>query len=441
MRILYFISIALLLHSCHSNVQNREQLKQKYSAEVINYFYETAFFQENVGKRDLINKWTKDIHIYMTGENTPNDIDHVKKAIAQLASLQLPIGIHITPDSSKANMFIYFGDYPYLEKMGLGDSIERKCYYGKFVITNSAFNTNIKSAKVGIVNNSEMKRANETDEIKYRQGTILEEITQSLGITSDSWLYPNSRFFEGNKMTQGFIDIDKEILQFLYEPSIPSRYSRKQFEKDFGDVLHHINAPQKIADYVLAYNIPLHYLEYIRERCFFDGILVKWLTEIPVRLKGVVSTEDTAFYKHVVNHFNSVSNQFNLTLSDYRFIGIDISNIHKDTMEYSVQYKTTMYIDTMMFPRLRLYDVNITSQQEKNKAIFDILYELLLGIHNSDVNHNVMEVDSLGNMLLKPDYKNILALIYEPVFYSGLTIGELDEAIDILKTKGYGNKK
>lgn len=31
----------------------------------------------------------------------------------------------------------------------------------------------------------------------------------------------------------------------------------------------------------------------------------------------------------------------------------------------------------------------------------------------------------------------MLTLIYEPVFYSGLTLKEFDEALEILKAKGY----
>ena len=437
----------ILIQSCQSNTCH---LKQKYSVEVINYFYETAFFSDLRGKQNIVYKWKNDVYIYITTKDL-NDVDLVKNAIIKIDSLQLSIDMHITSDSSKANMFIYFGDYSYLRTVGIKDisDIDSLNYVGKAEIFTypDMKPVAIRLATIGIANdNKYYKKNDEKNRIKIRQSAVLEEMAQCLGIVGDSWHYTNSMFFERNTATSNFSAIDKGILQFLYEPSIPTQYSQQQFEKDFGEVLHHINAPQKIVDYVLANDIPLHHLEYIREKSFRDSILIKWPSEICVSLKGGFSLEGSIFCENVVGLFNSVSDQFQLSLTHendaYIFPKINISYTLNDTISDYVTEQRRIHIEEMMFPRRCIYDIKINAGEESKqetiyRTIFSALYESL-GFNNQNANYEVMKIDSLDNISFKPDYKEILALIYEPVFYSGLTIGELEEAIE--KIEGYYNE-
>ena len=441
MRIAYFTLIILLTQSCRPNIQD---LKQKYPAEVINYFYETAFWIDYVGKGDMLSVWKKDINIYMKGEFYPDDIVNMKNVIAQLDSLKLPINIQLTPDSSKANMFVYFGDYVYLKSMGIDDSIQSA---GKVTISiNDGY---IESAIIGIDNNSYCyKKISKEDSVIFRHSILMEEVVQSLGISGDSWHYTSSLFFEGKYAGHNFNYIDKGAVQFLYEPSISPRYSRQQFEKDFGDVLHHINAPQKIADYVSANNIPLHYPEYIHKNYFLlDSILVKWPSEIYIRLKGIYSKEDSIFLNKAISLLNTVSDKFQLSYTDKNaiFPVIDIFYTHNDETKGYVKQNGKVQTSNMMFPRRQLHEIIITDNREivnqktRNIVAFSSLYKSL-GFNDFKINDDIIELDSLGNISFKPDYKEILALIYEPVFYSGLTIDKFDETIEILKTKGYNNE-
>ena len=432
MRIIYLTSLLFLTYSCQPNVQD---LKKKYSVEVINFFYETAFFEDGVGRREEIGKWNKDIYIYLPETFHYNDILNIKDVIAHIDSLRLPIKVYQTSDSTIANMFIYFGDYLYLKMKGFNNPRNPDAM--------GSIKNNFESAIVGIPSNAGIyKRINKTDSIKFRQVALLEEITQCLGITGDSWHYPNSIFFEGGFYISNFTSINKDVIKFLYEPSIPVQYSRRQFEKDFGDVLHHINAPKKIADYVLTNNIKPQYLEYIREKCFTNDTLIKWPTEVYIRLTGDVSQEDSIFCENTIRQLNSVNNQlrFAFTNEAYRVPVINISYISSDRS--NVTYGGwPLRIGRMMFPRRGAYEIFIAGntenyQETRNSIILTVLYEYL-GFNYSNFNKNVVEIDSLGNISLKPDYKEILSLIYEPVFYSGLTIKEFDEAIEIIEKKGY----
>ncbi len=434
-------SIAFLLLNCsHSKLQD---LKQKYSAKSINYFYEIAFFQDYVGKMHVINKWNEDIYMYVDGNFSTNDMTYIKNTISQLSSLQLPINLYLTSDSLLANLFIYFGDYSYLEeKIGFNNK-DYEPFVGVGIITEKR--SYIKSAVVGFANNAtRYSRPNVLDSIKLRQAIIMEELTQSLGLIGDSWQYPNSIFFEGGVCESTPNDIDKDVIRFLYEHSIPAEYPRQQFEKDFGDVLYHINASQKIADYVSTNNIPFHFLEYIREKCFHNNILVKCPSKIYIRLQGNFSPEDSDLCKNAVSLFNTVSNQFQLVFEETDIERIPCINIYykSDDKRINTIIERQITTSNMMFPRRLNGEIKITywkqDLQENNRFIFNALYKLL-GADNNNYD-DIMEFDSLGNFSFKPGYKELLELIYEPVFYSGLTLKEFDEALEILKAKGDNNE-
>lgn len=435
LKIMCFVIIMILTQSCNYNLEN---LKQKYSVETINYFYETVFFQDNSGKMDKISKWNKDIYIHIEGDFSTNDITTIKTTISQLDSLQLPINMYLTSDSLLANVFVHYGDYAYLEeKIGL-----KNRNYEPFVGAGRIldYNPYIELAIIGFANDArKYKRINEPDSIKLRHAITLEEITQCLGIIGDSWHYPNSVFFEGGISVSSLNSVDKGVVKLLYEPFFTSQYSRQEFEKDFGDILYHINAPQKIADYTLTNNIQPHLLKYIREKCFHDSVLVKCPSEIHISLKGDFSQEDSVFCNNVVTLFNSVSNQFQLVFANNIAHGVPGINIYYEYDNNRNQMvERQMTTSTMMFPRRIKGEIKAIygkqGTQEINRLIFNSIYKLLgFDSNNAD---DIMKLDSQGNISFKPDYKEMLKLIYEPVFYSGLSIKEFDEAVEILKARG-----
>lgn len=431
--------ISLILPGCnHSNPQD---LKQKYSVEAINYFYETVFYVDNVGRHDFGRKWNQDLYFYVNGDFSKNDLDNVSSAISCLDSLALPINFHTASDSSSANVSVYYGNYSYLEeRMGLKN---RK--YEPFVgiAYTPGGNSAIEWTKVGFANDArKYKRICKQDSAKLRYRVVLEEFTQMLGVSGDSFHYPNSIFFEGGGVRLNFSDIDKEVIKLLYEPSIPVRYSRLQFEKDFGDVLYHVNAPQKIADYVLANNISLHSLDYVRRYSFHDSLFVKWPSEIYISLNDNYSKEDSLYFNKAVDAFNSVSKQLRLIVGKKSPELYPSINIHyrSGTKLEGIFSDSETVVGVMMFPRRVKSDIRSTVKKtdvwKLNMNIFSSLY-FSLGFDNNNSYDDVLAIDSLDNIVIKPDYKEMLALIYEPVFYSGLTLKEFDEALEILKAKGY----
>ena len=435
--------ITLILPGCnHSNPQD---LKQKYSVEAINYFYETVFYVDNVGRHDFGRKWNQDLYFYVNGDFSKNDLDNVSSAISCLDSLALPINFHTASDSSSANVSVYYGNYSYLEeRMGLKN---RKYELFVGIAYTPGGNSAIEWTKVGFANDArKYKRICKQDSAKLRYRVVLEEFTQMLGVSGDSFHYPNSIFFEGGGVRINFSDIDKEVIKLLYEPSIPVRYSRLQFEKDFGDVLYHVNAPQKIADYVFANNIPLHFLDYVRRYSFHDSLFVKWPSEIYISLNDNYSKEDSLYFNKAVDAFNSVSKQLRLIVGKKSPENYPSINIHyrSGTKLEGIFSDSETVVGVMMFPRRVKSDIRSTVKKtdvwKLNMNIFSSLY-FSLGFDNNNSYDDVLAIDFLDNIVIKPDYKEMLALIYEPVFYSGLTLKEFDEALEILKAKGYKRDK
>ena len=354
--------IAFILPGCsHSNPQ---ELKEKYSVEAINYFYETVFYEDYVGKLDICKKWNKDLYFYVNGDFSVHDADDVQSVISHLTSLDLPVNFYTASDSSSANVSVYYGSYPYLEeRMGLKNR-EYEPFAGVGYTHKS--NSEIVWAKVGIANDArKYKRVSKQDSTKLRYHILLEESVQVLGVTGDSWQYPHSSFFEGAGLSPTLSDIDKEVVKLLYEPSIPVRYTRQQFEKDFGDVLYHVNAPQKIADYVFANNIPLHFLDYVRSYSFHDSLFVKWPSEIYISLNDNYSKEDSLYFNKAVDAFNSVSKQLRLIVgkkSPENYPSISIHYRSGTKLEGILSDSETV-VGVMMFPRRLKSDIRSVANE------------------------------------------------------------------------------
>ncbi len=413
------------------------ELKQKYSDRAINYFYETAFSQDYVGPKEVSTKWENDIWISLQGELWANDSLYVAKAMEQLNALNLPIRLRLTDDTILANLPVYFGDYSYLEeKLNLKKYVP---FLGIGFINEGS--SEIRSAKIGIANNaSSYVRLDSSDSAILRQKYILEEITQSLGITADSWEYHNSVFFEGKNRTSKLSELDKQVVKLLYEPGIPNRYSRKQFEKDFQDILYHKNTKEKLIRYVKENNVPLRYLEYIRDNGFNDGLLFKFPRRVFVKIKGHCQQQDIEFCKKAVNELNTVSDllQFEMSPDDVWHQAPCITIEYKDsTLLASPIAERFLEPGGIRFTRrvrgtirLSYNKSGLPMQKEKNKLLLISLYKLLGLDHARD---EIAEIDDDGELVFKPDYKEILSFLYSPIFPAEFSSKEMESVINALQ--------
>jgi len=425
--------------SSENNISKSDltRLKQTYSSEAINYFYDTGYCLDGVGTSEFVSKWNKDIQIYLEGELWPNDSIYVKKAIAEINELNLSVKLFLTNDTSLANIKMYFGNYEYLEqKMGS----QNRNFFGTGIIP--YYTSYIECSRIGIANITQgYFNMNTSDRLETRQSIILEEISNSLGITGDSWLHYKSLFFEGHDCTLKLSALDKDIIRFLYEPCIPAKYPRKQFEKDFKDVLYHEDADTKILNFISTNKTLQKELVYISQNSSMNGHIYKYPDHIFIKLKGDYQKQDLEFCKKAIEYYNTISDQlkFEIAEDDYKHEVPCINIIYNDSLNLDRFFaERAIEIGGSMFGSRVKGSIKLSYQKsalaknraKRDKLLFNALFKIL-GFDNANDDFSI--TDTNGKLALKPEYKEMLSLLYNPVIPHDFTSVEMDKVIRTLK--------
>ena len=440
----WFIFFALTLTNCQSGDNDITELKKRYSIEEINYFYETALYNEELGEQPhFIVKWKHDILISIFGDTLVGDHARVQDVIEQLNALSLPIGISMTPDTTVANLRVRFGNK---QQLNLANSVRG--------------HANITATKRGIAQYADVEIVNDTPEkIRdnvHRQSIILEEITQSLGIPADSYAYPRSVFYEGWNREIQLSEIDKRIIQLLYEPSIPVGCTCAQFAEDFADVLqsvngrkglfqsklYHQNSQREFLNYVQSQSISRTTVKRILQRGLVksqrDTILrvVKYIKPVPVTLHGDTIAEQKVIVQKILSLFEETAPFLHLYLSDRKptdKVGIQIK-FEKDPSASSAVTAQTYpwYMEDSLFSQRIGANVEVVYRDTTEAllklplALADILYYSVCVIRQ-DGKPSVYEN---GSLQLKPEYAELLHTYYAPELANNMTKTQLESVLE-----------
>lgn len=189
-----------------SNVNETKEpvdLSVNHSQESIDYFYEITLGSEFDGERETPFKRDFDLKIYIDGEKPDYLVDELNKIVGELNDLIDPIEISIVDSKSEANTYVYFGDhitfgnrYPEINKSHLSDN------WGYFRTFSDHANIFV-----------DLYRTTDPEAHKH---LLREELTQSLGLFNDSYKYPESIFYQGWTTTTEFSEIDRELIDMLY---------------------------------------------------------------------------------------------------------------------------------------------------------------------------------------------------------------------------------
>ncbi len=424
MNLIVKYSLILLLiiatSQCGKKNVQLEAIKQKYTVEELNYFYELAFYDETTQSHHSIEKKVKDVFIYIEGANREDSIT-ILKLIKELNEMCLPVKFYTSKYSKMANMKVYFGNFEYLNNL----------FPGHFASKNArgiGSGDRCKSS-IGIIDSLERHQ---------KDLVIKEEIIQSLGLSSDSWTYPESLFFQDNNSLISFSSMDKRMLQLLYEDYFTTNYSINDYECDFEDVLYAQNSACKISQYVKQSNIPINYIDSIR---LFapNEVYYKYPNKIMLVLKGEYTNDDMLFCKNMVESFNHVlSPKLELIWSaDTAYLpAINICYSPPSTHQEEHNATIVYFRDSLSFVYTLSSEINVLSpqiqnQQTKNEVILLSIYRILgLNLHPYDAMFDVSDGECV---MFKSVYLKILSLFYEPIFYSGIKVSEIDKAIELLK--------
>lgn len=210
-----------------------------YEEELISYFKEIALQSEYDDNPQKVIKWQKPMILFVIIDGEyENQMSAIKKTIYEINRLATDgFKIEITNNISKSNSILFLCTKekvaelnPYFYNL-LTDDIDYEISglaYSEFMTKKYIINKSL------IFINSEFS-------IDIQESTILEEITQSLGLAFDSKTYSNSIFYQNKSQEEVTIneysEMDRDIVRLLYHPKIKPGMNSTEIEKEIKRIL------------------------------------------------------------------------------------------------------------------------------------------------------------------------------------------------------------
>lgn len=179
------------------------------SEEIYEYFAEIAFQSEYGGWRGRLCKWTDEIVCYIEGDYAEGEMDVLTDLAARLNTIPAFPGIRMTSDREQANFTISFVMQNELTRL-FGPEAEHSSGMSKFYWTKKS--GEIIRAETGIASNITPMNA--------KASVICEEFLQALGLSSDSYSYPESVFYQGYNGALRPAEIDWALIELLYSDTL-----------------------------------------------------------------------------------------------------------------------------------------------------------------------------------------------------------------------------
>jgi hypothetical protein len=421
----YLVVLSFFLQGCNfGRGKAIKRINDNYSEEAINYLYEVAFHDSEFPKKDKnLWKWEKDISFFIDGDTLPGDKQSILSAINEINALNLPITINEKACRDSADFFFLFTSGKPRDELGSTKI--------------NIINNYIDSVKIEIFYDPH-------DSLTFgirRRATILHEMMHALGLPGHSNNYSNGVLILGfTNYTCKLTDLDKQVINLLYESALPAGYACKQFEYDFADVLYHIANVEKVSSLIKKGILKKKSLEYIykygltksknqaQEEC-----IVKFSLPVVVRVKGDYTSEITDQIKKAINEINKATNKLSLVYAQGETLlpdaGVYFAFKRDSSMEYSVQsqIQNTSYFN-LRFPYLIKSEIQIDFKnvQKMQMVIANSLYHSVC-LQSDTSNCYLFEKD---NLHLMPVYSEILKDYYNPFLTSGLTKNDLENILD-----------
>jgi hypothetical protein len=435
---LIIIVMATLFSACRKEKKMEissadiERINGKYNAETINFFYETVFHEDfNATDIDNLHKWKANPRISLAGNPSPADTSYVNNAISIINGLALPIKCALSSQKDTNSIEIFFGNVKevgaYLDAAKvIQKDVDTTHHFG--LARSISYDGVLSKALIGICFNENDTRQS------VRENIVLEEIIQSLGLTGDSYTYTGSLFFQNDNPAKSFTKLDHDALSLLYDPSIPINYPRKSFEKDFANVLYHVNSDEKIQSLLNKYPKEL-YSGGDLEACFIDGELLKHPKETAIQLYGSIQKEDYAIVSKAITSINKISPDLKLSLvqsnSAEPDFGIVLNLKQMDQQKEAIQ-RTVEVIKgkDCMFPKLIKSKVMLSfngsenSKKFREQSIVDALYFALVQLPQAKLGKNKLFKIEQHSIEFDQYYSDLLRLIYSNEFVDGLKLDD-----------------
>lgn len=237
--IILFLLFAIWFFNTNVFKNESEYIPTEYELKTIEYFKTIALKSEYFDDPQKVTKWRKKMSLYIFKESDLKNQDELLIATINKINSIASDGfkIELVEDYKQANAFLYFCKKNSLKKIApnfhslLNETVKEE-YSGFSYVEYKLTNFVITKALIFIDSESTPSELNHS---------IVEELTQSIGLLNDSDTYPNSIFYEGddNKNTEGieFSQMDIDLISFLYNPNMKPGYSDRTAEQAIKNIL------------------------------------------------------------------------------------------------------------------------------------------------------------------------------------------------------------
>lgn len=210
-----------------------------YEKELINYFKEIALQSEYDDNPERTIKWGHPMILFVFKEQEFRpQISAIKKTVDEINQLATDgFKIILTDNISNSNSVLYLCDKEKIAELDehFYEMLTRGIDYDISGLAYSEF-----IMKTHVIDKT-LIFINSEDAIDIQESTILEEITQSLGLAFDSKTYSNSIFYKDkNKLEvriKEYSELDRDIVRLLYHPKMKAGLDSIELEKVIKKIL------------------------------------------------------------------------------------------------------------------------------------------------------------------------------------------------------------
>ena len=232
MKKLIFCFICCFLFSCskeRDELQTNDNQLNSYQLNLISYFKSIALGFEFDDASKITRRWETDMNIFVGGN--PNDellseLELIKNEINDLTTTEFKL--NIVNDSLGSNYYIFFGNRTETLKVFPGWSDLTLSNWGIFYIFWNDLNQ---------INSGYMYVDTQRPDILGQKHLLREELTQSLGLARDSYLYDDSIFQQSWTTVTKYSQMDKDIIRLLYHPEMKVGLDETQVENLLVQIL------------------------------------------------------------------------------------------------------------------------------------------------------------------------------------------------------------
>lgn len=215
--ILVLILFQVLIFNCCKYNILKDDIVKSFNNKELEYFCELVFYREYKTHDVPLFYWKNDMKIKLKGLYSTSDSIELARITEELDSLINSIQIEIVKNDYNMEINYInkedFKNFPNYVNNNLGF----------FWINRSSLG--LKPTGYILIDKDQSPRV--------RNHLLREELTQSLGLMNDSWKYPESTFYQGWTLTNDYSELDRKMIQLLYNYGLPYNMRKEKFYELF----------------------------------------------------------------------------------------------------------------------------------------------------------------------------------------------------------------